>query len=170
MQTSSFVMLAAMLLGGCTKDAPAPPKDGPKVTAAQGTDGGGDGSGTSIANARALRKGAPATFTLACSATVYVGPFRFTKDPEKLVLQGKAKNSSTAQICVGGEWLDGTGKVLGPSGIGCADGKAAAEGKPELEYSPGNGGNGANPVYLALKFGEPKPPGCPSIDVALSLP
>lgn len=172
------VMLAPLLVAGCTKDAPAPPKEkpttaataAPKVTAAQGTDGGGDGSGTSMANARALQKGAPATFTLTCSATVYVGPFRFTKDPEKLLIQGKTKNASTAQICVGGEWLDGAGKVIGPSGIGCADGKAAAAGNPELEYSPGNGGNGANPVYLALRFSEPKPAGCPSIDVTLSLP
>ncbi len=173
-------LLLALCLEGCTKDAPPPPTDKPSTTAtattarsvsaAQGTDGGGDGSGSSLANAKALQKGAPATFTLTCSATVYIGPFRFTKDPEKLVIQGKGKNSSAAQICVGGEWLDGSGKVIGPSGIGCADGKGAAEGKPEIEYSPGNGGSGANPVYLALKFSDPKPAGCPSIDVTLSLP
>lgn len=173
------LVLAPLLgIGGCTKDAPPPPKDkpattaapGPKVTAAEGTDGGGDGSGTSIANARALRKGTPATFTLTCSATVYVGPFRFAKDPEKLLIDGKTRNASADQICVGGEWLDGAGKVVGPSGLGCADGKGTGAGKPELEYSPANGGNGTNPVYLALHFSEPKPAGCPSIDIALSLP
>lgn len=173
-------LVPLLAIVGCTKEAPPAPKDktpapsataaAPKASAAQGTDGSGDGSGSSIANARALRKGTPATFTLTCSATVFTGPFRFTKDPEKLLIEAKAKNASPSQICVGGEWLDGSGKVIGPSGIGCADGKGSAEGKPELEYSPGNGGNGTNPVYLALKFGEPKPEGCPSIDVTLLLP
>lgn len=168
------VTVALCLVAGCTKEATAPKKEKPSATstagASLGTDGGGDRSGTSMANAKALQKGAPVTFTLTCSATTYVGPFRFTKDPETLVIQGHAKNASASQICVGGEWLDGAGKAIGPSGIGCADGKGTTDGKPELEHSPGNGGNSANPVYLALRFSEPKPAGCPSIDVTLTLP
>lgn len=156
--------------GGCKKDKPAP--SGASSAAgppAQGTDGGGDGSGSSIANARALSKTSPATFTIPCAGAMYIGPFRFTRDPETLALHSVAKSPSGAQICAGGSWVDSSGTFSGTVGLGCPEAEKVAETDVTFEYSPGNGGNGTNPVYLMVKFDEAKPAGCKSAEVTLSL-
>lgn len=122
-----------------------------------------------MANARAVRPGAAVAFTLDCKASMYFGPFRFTKDPEKLSLVSTAKSPRGEQVCIAGDWLDKTGAHVGGAAIGCVDGPHTADGTAVYEYSPGNGGAGANPVYLRTSFGEPKPSGCPSIELTLKL-
>lgn len=172
-----FLGCIVPLAGACKKEAPPPGTNPPHAKAASapagtqaGTDGNGDGTGSSVANARALRKGGAITFPLSCAGATYVGPFRFSKTPEELSISATARSPTGAQICFGGEWLDASGAYVGGVGIGCVDGKHVADGKITFEYSPHNGGNGANPVYLVTRFTEPKPEGCPSGEVTLKLP
>jgi len=172
-KTLSRIGFAVLFVAGCNRDQPSPnkaaPSAAPAAAPASGTDGGGDGSGAGLANARALKSGSPVTLTLTCSAKVWFGPFALTKDPQKLLIDGKMKTPTGKQICMGGEFTDKTGAHVGGTSFGCADGTHGAEGTSTYEYSPGNGGSGATPVYLALAFGEPKPEGCPSAEVTLSL-
>lgn len=171
-------LTAAFFQTSCTKKDEAAPTPPPPATASaaakkppalSGTDGGGDGSGSSIANARALRAGESVALKVTCNATLYLGPFRFTKDPETVTVAGTFKTPTGDQICLGGDWVDVAGKSGAPGGLGCVDGKHVGDGKATFEYSPGNGGNNTNPAYLALKFAEPKPAGCPSLDLTLKI-
>ena len=141
----------------------------PKPAAGAGTDGGGDRSGTSAANARALLKGAPVALKLDCKQTVYFGPFQMAKDPETLTIKSTSKTPSGVQVCIGSEFHDSKGAHVGGGAMGCVDGTHTGAGTAAYEYSPGNGGAGANPVYLSVKFAEPKPEGCPTVDLTLSL-
>jgi hypothetical protein len=165
---TAFVAVGGL---GCNKDrgtptAAAAPSEAPKATKAAG---GGDGSGSSIPNARGLTKAAPVTFSVPCSGAMYIGPFAFTKDPEELKLHASAKTPSGDQICVGGQWVDSAGKFLEVAGVGCPEAAHVAESDLKLTYSPGNGGLGAKQVYLMTKFDEPKPVGCKSAEVTLSV-
>jgi len=166
---TAFVAVGGL---GCNKDRVAPttspaPSEAPKAVT-KGA-GGGDGSGSSIPNARGLSKTAPVTFSVPCSGAMYVGPFAFTKDPEELKVHATAKTPSGEQICVGGQWVDSAGKFIEVAGLGCTEAAHVAESDLKLTYSPGNGGNGAKQAYLMTKFDEPKPAGCKSAEVTLSV-
>jgi hypothetical protein len=100
---------------------------------------------------------------------MYVGPFTFSKDPEELKVHATAKTPSGEQICVGGQWVDSAGKFIEVAGLGCPEAAHVAESDLKLTYSPGNGGNGAKQAYLMAKFNEPKPAGCKSAEVTLSV-
>lgn len=169
-------LVAVVALVACkAKDAPqgaataSTASNAPKPAAGQGTDGGGDRSGTSAANARALLKGAPVALKLDCKHTVFFGPFQMAKDPETLTIKSTSKTPSGTQVCIGSEFHDAKGTQVGGGAMGCVDSAHVVEGAATYEYSPGNGGAGANPVYLSVKFAEPKPEGCPSVDLTLSL-
>ncbi len=172
--THLFMPMVFMTLAGCN-NAKEKPKEQPKPAGAStqsvtpGSAGSGDGSGSSIANARALRPGAPVSFTLGCNATVYFGPFAFTKDPETLTFTSSIKSPTGSQICVNGDFIDKSGAHAGGASIGCVDGEHVGGGKSTFEYSPGNGGNGTNPIYLKVSFNEAKPEGCPSLDVTFKM-
>lgn len=170
-------LVIVVALVGC-KDKDAPQSTGPtsstvanpsKPATGLGTDGGGDRSGTSVANARALLKGTPVALKLDCKQTVFFGPFQMAKDPETLTIKSTSKTPSGAQVCIGSEFHDPKGAHVGGGAMGCVDSAHAGTGAATYEYSPGNGGAGANPVYLSVKFADPKPEGCPSVDLTLSL-
>lgn len=175
------VLAVVACVGACNKDTPPPPpapvpppasggKAAPAGQAVSGTDGGGNGTGTSIANARALRNGTPVNFALSCTGVMYFGPFRLTHDPETLKVLSTIKSPSGAQICPKSEWLDASGAHVAGAGMGCIDDKHVGEGTPSYEYSPGNGGSSTSVVYLRVAAPDEKQPGCPSLDVTLRLP
>ncbi|MBK6465394.1 MAG: hypothetical protein IPF92_30975 [Myxococcales bacterium] len=180
--TLALAAAVAMTAAGCTKkqDPPPPPAATPAAPAPaapaaksdKGAPGAGDRSGKSIANAMALRPGAPTTLRAACSgAPVYVGPFTFAKSPTKLELRAEVKGTSAAQICRGtAHFVDSAGKRPQTAALPCVQ-----DGKPvtvtiEHEYSPHNGGSDVTPLYWELKNDEKKPEGCDTIDVKLTLP
>lgn len=177
MRAASTLLTVVALVGvvACQRDKASP--EGTKSTAAAASapktalsaTGTGDGSGSSIANARALPRGVPVRFPLGCKSTVFFGPFRFTHDPETVEIATIAKTPTGEQVCVSGDWIGVKGNLVGGASIGCVDGPHVAEGKAAAEYSPGNGGSGENPVYLRVTFSEPKPAGCPSVDLSFTL-
>ncbi len=151
--------------------APAPASAAPAAKSDKGAPGAGDRSGKSIANAMALRPGVPLSFRAPCSgAPLYVGPFTFTKSPEKLQVRAEVTGTSTEQICWGtAHFVDNVGARPVVAGLPCVEG-----GKPhtvtlEHEYSPHNGGSDVTPVYWELKNDEKKPEGCHTVDVKLTL-
>lgn len=184
MRTITLALAAAVAVtaAGCTKkEEPVPTSPGstpaapapaaPAAKSDKGAPGAGDRSGKSIANAMALRPGAPTTLRAACSgAPVYVGPFTFTKSPTKLELRAEVKGTSAAQICRGAaHFVDSAGGRPQVAGLPCVhDGKTETA-TIEHEYSPANGGSDVTPVYWELKNDEKKPEGCDTIDVKLTL-
>lgn len=185
MRTITLALAAAVAVtaAGCTKKQDPAPTAPPAATPAapapaapaaksdKGAPGAGDGSGKSIANAMALRPGASASFRAACSgAPIYVGPFTFTKSPEKLQLRAEVKGTSAQQICRGtAHFVDSAGGRPAVAGLPCVhDGKTETA-TIEHEYSPANGGSDVTPVYWELKNDEKKPEGCDTIDVKLTL-
>lgn len=171
----------ALTAAGCTKkQEPVPPpaatpaSPAPAAPAAKsdkGAPGAGDRSGKSIANAMALRPGAPTTLRAACSgAPVYVGPFTFTKSPTKLELRAEVKGTSAAQICRGAaHFVDSAGGRPQTAGLPCVQDGKTVTATIEHEYSPHNGGSDVTPLYWELKNDEKKPEGCDTIDVKLTL-
>lgn len=149
--------------------AASPARAAAAPPAASGAPGAGDKTGSSLANARALTQGSPVTFELPCDAPVVLGPFRFTRDPEKLAVHARARSLQGEQICVGGSWVKATGAPAGGAGVGCPEGPHEAIQDVEYEYSPGNGGNDGNPVFLRFAHEPPRPKGCATVSLTLAL-
>lgn len=168
-----FAGLVACSRDDVAKSSPPPPKSAaPPASASAVAPGAGDRSGTSIANAKALVRGTPTTFTVPCTgAAVYVGPFTLAHDPQKLVLQAEVKGTGKGQVCTpDGQFVDAKDQSPRVAGLPCVEeGKAQAV-KLEYEYSPGNGGNAANPVYWRVKQESAKPAGCETVTVTLTHP
>lgn len=107
---------------------------------------------TSLAQANALPPGARLGFSIPCGAALYFGPFSFATEGQALAIQAEHTSRTGAQACVGAEWIDGDGVVVGPAdGIGCPEG----EGPPSrsnlaYSYTPAAGGSPANPLYLRI--------------------
>lgn len=64
-------------------------------------------------------------------------------------------------------WVDTQDQTVGTAGIGCPEGEGAANAESVSEYSPDNGGSGANPVYLRIVREGPE--GCPPVGLTLTL-
>lgn len=184
MRTMTLALAAAVAVtaAACTKKdpppapTPAPPPAAPASAAPaaksdKGAPGAGDRSGKSIANAMALRPGAPLSFRASCSgAPLYVGPFTFTKSPEKLQIRAEVTGTSKEQICWGvAHFVDGAGARPSVAGLPCVENGQPHSTTLEYEYSPHNGGSDVTPIYWELKSDEKKPEGCHTVDVKLSL-
>jgi len=143
MKTQAAVILSLVLTASCAGSQRAP-----------GGGASGGGFGASREAATALGAGQSVTGDLACGQHAFVGPFRFTREGERLVLRTvvQASNPPT-QGCVGGSIVDGRGAFVATTGAGCSEG-AAAPGTLEYTFEPGAGGNGANPIYLDLTLAE----------------
>jgi hypothetical protein len=174
-----FAIVAAVVgLVACSRDdvgktPPPTPKSAPSAApaASGGAPGAGDRSGSSIANAKALVKGTPTTFTVPCDGSaVYVGPFTLTRDPEKLAVRAEAKGTSKAQVCMpDGHWVDAKGGNPSIASVPCVEDGKPAQTTLQYEYSPGNGGSNVTPVYWRIKHESAKPAGCDTITVTLTL-
>lgn len=169
------VVVTVIVLAGlvaCSRDEAAKKAPPTMPAGSAGAPGAGDRSGTSIANAKALTRGTPTTFTVPCNgAAVYVGPFALTRDPEKLVINADVKGTTNAQVCISsGHFVDAKDAHTGVAGIPCVEQGKPGSAKLVYEYSPGNGGNGATPVYWSVKHDEVKPPSCDTVTVTLTQP
>ena len=106
--------------------------------------------------------------TLGCRVHMYIGPFRLERSGELVRVASVARSMTGAQACgVQVAWVDAQDQFVSTAGIGCAEGEAPAEAESVYEYSPANGGNGANPVYL--RFVREDPEGCPPVGLNLTL-
>jgi len=120
-----------------------------------------------VASARALPAGPPITFTIGCAADFLVGPFALERSGDTLALAGTNRSIDGQQVCApAAEWVDATGAPVGVAGFGCAEGPDAITSELTYEYSPDNGGSGANPVYLHVHREDPA--GCPSSEITLA--
>lgn len=177
-----LLVLGSASIAACSKDPPPTPSAPPtevkpvaapaaeKPAAPAGAPGAGDFSGSSIANAKALKPGVPLAVTLPCSGSVFVGPFTFNKDPERVLIQTLGRSNSGGQECLGGSWQDKSGTFLETAGFGCPEGTNTSPGTAQFDYSPGNGGHGANPVFLELKAPDGLAADCKPPTVTLTLP
>lgn len=140
-----FTILASALALGASACGPkvAPSTATPRATL-----------GTSIASATPLPVGAKVEGTLACGQKAYVGPFEFTKDPETIEIKASIRTvAASGQACGGGHSVDKTGQPVATLGFGCSTGGPHEE-VVSLQYSPGNGGSGATPVYFEVMLAD----------------
>lgn len=121
-----------------------------------------------VGDARPLTRGAPSALTLGCRAQMYVGPFRLARSGESVRIASTARSLNGAQAC-GAQvsWVDAQDQFVSVAGIGCPEGDGTTPAESVYEYSPDNGGNGANPVYLRIARQDPE--GCAPIGLTLSL-
>lgn len=148
----------AVACQGTTAASNSPPQTGAGAAPARG----------SIAEARPLAAGQSLPeFDVPCESSFYVGPFRFTADPQTVGTRTTLRSTTAEQVCgLRAEWVDGTGTFASTAGVGCAEGDQAMLAEQTFTYSPGNGGSGANPVYLHLERHDPA--GCPALRLTLA--
>ena len=103
---------------------------------------------TDVAHARALNVGPPIELEIPCSGAIFVGPFAPHTEGETVRLASDFV--TTEQTCPGAAWVDGTGAQVESAGVGCSDTGQHAIGEQTYRYAPGEGANGATPVYLRL--------------------
>lgn len=121
-----------------------------------------------LRDARPLGRGAPSAMTLGCRVRMYVGPFRLERSGETVRIASAARSLTGAQACgVQASWVDGQDAFVSTAGIGCPEGEAAHQAESAYEYSPANGGNGANPVYLRIVREDAE--GCAPVGLTLTL-
>lgn len=150
---------------GCQSGATSP-----GATPAPSPSSGGASAPThgTLRDARALGRGAPSAMTLGCRVHMYVGPFRLERSGESVRVASVARSMTGAQACgVQVTWVDAQDQFASTAGIGCPEGQATADAESVYEYSPANGGNGANPVYL--RFVREDPEGCAPVGLTLTL-
>jgi hypothetical protein len=104
---------------------------------------------TSIATARPLVAGDVIDLILPCTGKVYFGPARFTAEGQHLSLATEVRSASGAQVCGGGGFVDGDDAQQQVGGTGCVEGDQPYAATLDYAYTPGAGGPGANPIYLA---------------------
>lgn len=158
-------ILGVLVFTACQSGASSPgappaasPSSGGESAPTQGT----------LRDARPLGRGAPSAMTLGCRALMYVGPFRLERSGESVRVASVARSMTGAQACgVQVSWVDAQDQFASTAGVGCPEGAAPAETESVYEYSPANGGNGANPVYL--RFVREDPEGCAPVGLNLTL-
>jgi hypothetical protein len=159
--TSTLTALLCSTLLACAASSGGPPPATPTAPAAA--------TNTSIAAAMPLAPGTTAEVMLPCDgAPVYFGPFDFQAEGQAVKLTSTYASLSGAQICGGGAWVDGQDAFIAVAGLGCVEGQAPWNGALDYAYAPGAGNSPANPVYLKLAVGEPRPAGCEASRVSLS--
>ena len=120
-----------------------------------------------VASARPLPAGPPISLTIGCAADFLVGPFELARSGDTLALAGTNRSIDGQQVCApAAEWVDATGAPIAVAGFGCAEGPEAVTSELTYEYSPDNGGNAANPVYLRIHREDPA--GCPTSEITLA--
>lgn len=106
--------------------------------------------------------------TVGCRAHFYVGPFRFNASGESALIHSSTRSVSGAQACgLLAAWVSGEDREVAVAGVGCPEGAAPAEMDITYEYSPANGGNDVNPVYL--RFHREDPADCAPLALTLTL-
>jgi hypothetical protein len=159
-----FSLAVLLVVVGCQREAApvsnaaAPSASGAEAAPLSGT----------LASARALSRGAPGGFTVGCRARFYVGAFRLERSGESVRIASTARSTTGAQSCgVTAAWVDAQDQVVAPAGFGCPEGDTPAQMDVAYEYSPANGGNSANPVYLRVVRDDPAD--CAPVTLSLTL-
>ena len=171
MRTVSIpLVLSALTLCACSSGSSAS-RPAPVAPAAPSPGTGRTGDPPSptgaAASARALPAGPPISFTIGCAADFLVGPFELARSGDTVGLAGTNRSVDGSQLCApAAEWVDATGAVVAPAGFGCAEGPDATTSELTYEYSPDNGGNAANPVYLHIRREDPE--GCVASEITLA--
>jgi len=162
--TLRTIVASAFFAAAChTTTAPTTPP----TTTPQG--GAGPLRGT-IATAQRIAAGQTlAEMDVPCVATFCVGPFDFTADPQTARLVTTTSSPSGAQACgLHANWVTSADAAETVAGVGCPEGNTAAEMEQTHTHSPGNGGSGANPVYL--KFDRADPADCAPLRLRIARP
>ncbi len=103
---------------------------------------------TDIGHARALNVGPAIELEIPCAGAIFVGPFAPSSEGETVRLASEF--TAAAQTCPNVTWVDGAGAFVETSGIGCSESGQQTTGEQTYRYAPGEGANGATPVYLRL--------------------
>lgn len=142
MISRAFVLasLSASLAACAASSSPGPASPGPAAAAV---------TNTSIATARPLAVGDVIDLVLPCTGHVYFGPAQFTAEGQRLTIDAQVQSVTGAQVCGGGAFVDGSDAQQQVGGTGCVDGAAPYANTLDYAYTPGAGGPGANPIYLA---------------------
>lgn len=111
-----------------------------------------------LAAARALAVGESVQLEVGCEGAVYLGPFAFASDGQAVTLEGT--HTAQAQTCLGANFVDASDAFVAVGGFGCSDGGQTSTAEASYEYSPGNGGNAASPVFVKVAVGDPRPEPC----------
>ena len=132
--------LPVSLVACAATSSPGPASPGPAAAAV---------TNTSIAAARPLAVGDVIDLVLPCTGHVYFGPVQFTAEGQHLTVDARVQSVSGAQVCGGGAFVDGSDAQQQVGGTGCVDGEQPYATTLDYAYTPGAGGPGANPIYLA---------------------